>query len=313
MKNTIYKVTMLLLLTLGFQSCENLEEVKDPNFDVAFSQTAKVGEPVTFTVNNSPNFLNFYSGENGSKYKFKDRVKAEGEFFLQFETARHYQNGSSGSDNAWGLLVSTDYTGSGSIEDVKAATWTDISDDFVFATARTYSPTTNSGKVNITELASDKPTYFAIKVLADGKTSEGNRQGTFRFYSFDTSLVLADTGASLVVTNLNAPGFKPVNVQGTHPTSDTQDIWRDRGAFYELSGGQAEYTNEDWLITNPVNLSGSVSPDKGTALKTYTDKLKTFDYTFTKAGTYQIAFVGNNQTIYGQKDNVKEYTITVTD
>jgi hypothetical protein len=313
MKNTIYKVTMLLFLTLGFQSCEDLEEVKDPNFNISFNQTVKVGEPVTFTVNNSPNFLNFFSGEDGSKYKFKDRVKAEGDFFVQFETARHYFDGASKSDNAWNFLVSTDYTGSGTIEDVKAATWTDLTDDFVFATARTYSPATNSGKVNITQFASEKPTYFAIKILAEGKKSEGNRQGVFRFYGFDTSLVLADTGAIIDVTNIDTPGFTPVNVQGTHPTIDTKDIWRDRGAYYEIAGDQAEYTNEDWLITNPVNLSGSVSPDKGTALKTYTGILKTFDYTFTKAGTYQIAFVGNNQTIHGQKGNVKEYTITVTD
>lgn len=303
---------MLLLLSLAFQSCDDIEEVQNPNFNVTFNQTAKVGVPITFTVNNAPNFLNFYSGEDGSKYKFKERVKAEGDFFLEFETARHYFDGSSKSDNAWNLLVSTDYTGSGSIEDVKKATWTDLTSDFVFATARTYNPTTKSGKVNITKFASDKPAYFAIKMLAEGKKSDGNRQGTFRFFGFNTTLVLSETGAIVEVTNINSPGFSPVNVQGTHPTIDTKDIWRDRGAYYEIQADQAEYTNEDWLITNPVNLSGSVDPDKGTALKTYTDILKSFDYTFTKAGTYQIAFVGNNQTIYGQKDNVQEYTITVT-
>lgn len=183
---------MFLLLSLAFQSCDDLDDVKNPNFSVIFSETAKFGVAITFTVNNAPNFLNFYSGEDGSKDKFKERDKAEGEFFLEFETARHYFDGSSKSDNAWNLVISTDYSGSGAVEGVKKATWIDITSDIVFATARTYNPTTKSGKVNITKFASDKPTYFAIKMLTEGKKSVDNRQGTFRYFGFNTTLVLSD-------------------------------------------------------------------------------------------------------------------------
>lgn len=312
MKKTVYIVTMLLLVTVVFLSCEDQQEVDVPDFDIAFNPTAKVGEPVVFTVTGAPNFLNFYSGEFSHEYKNSDRLNADGEFFLSFDTARHYFDGTSKSDEAWSLLMSTDYSGSGSVEDVQAATWTDISDQFTFATNRTYEPT-NSGKVNISEFAGDEPVYLAVRVYAEGKKAEGNRQGVFRLFSFDISLAVADESYSLDITNLHSPGFKPVNVEGSHPTNSTKDIWNNKGSYYELSADQAEYTNDDWLISNPINLAGAVSPDRGFPLKTYSQKLETFEYTYTKAGTYTVAFVGNNQTIYGQKVNIKEYTITVTE
>ena len=95
------------------------------------------------------NYLTFYSGEFGQEYKNRNRVKAEGTYTLSFETARHYQNGTSKTDSPWSLLMSTDYNGSGEVADVQAATWTDISDRFTFSTARTFAKT-HSGTVNIT-------------------------------------------------------------------------------------------------------------------------------------------------------------------
>lgn len=310
MKKTVYILTMLLLVTFVFQSCEDLEAVDTPNFEVSFDSTAKVGEPILFSVSNAPNFLNFYSGEFGHEYKNRDRTKAEGSFSLSFDTSRHYQDGTSRTDGAWQLLFSSDYSGSGTAEDVQAATWTDISDRFVFATDRSYN-LTNSGVVDITDLSTDKPLYFALRVYAEGKTSEGNRQGIFDFYSFDLKLALDET-RTLDIASLQSPGWVAVNVEGTN-SNTSYDNWIDQSTKFRMHGGIAEYTNDDWLITKPVNLSGSVSPDKGIALKTYSEKLETFEYIYTVAGTYTITFVGNNETIYGQKDSVQEFTITVTD
>jgi hypothetical protein len=313
MKKSFFIVTIMLLGTLVFQSCDDQEEVLAPSFEVAFNATAKVGEPVEFAVNNAPDFLSFFSGEFSSEFKNSERATAEGDFFLSFVTTRHYFDGASRSDNAWSFLVSTDYSGSGTIEDVQAATWTDLTDEFVFATARTWSPKTESGAVNITQFAGDLPTYFAVRIYAEGKKSEGNRQGNFHLDDFNITLAVANEDYSIEVANLQTPGFKPVNVEGTHPTIAAKDNWINKGSLFEMNGDQAEYTNDDWLITNPVNLSGSVAPDRGTPLKTYLDKLENFEHTYSEPGTYSIAFVGTNQTIYGKKQEIKEYTITVTE
>lgn len=311
MKKSLYIAVAMAFTALTFQSCEDLEEVKPPGFEVEFNQTAKVGEAVVFNIKDAPNFLSFYSGEFTHEYKKSNRLKAKGEFSLSFETARNFMDGESRSDNAWSLLASTDYNGSGKAADVAAAKWTDITSRATFATNRTYN-LTSSGPIKVSDFAGDAPVYFAIRAKADGKNSEKNRQGNFRVHSFDIELAVENEDYSLPITSFNNPGFKPVNVQGTHPTNSTKDIWVNKTSYYELAADQAEYTNEDWLITNPVNLGGAVAPDRGEPLKTYSAQLKTYEYVYTTPGTYKVAFVGSNQTIDGRKEMVKEYTVTVT-
>lgn len=310
MKKISYILTLLLLAAVVFQSCEDQEAVDAPNFDVTFNKTAKVGDTIVFTIENAPNFLNFYSGDIGHEYKNRERFKAEGTYTLSFGTSRNFQDGASKTDNAWSLLMSTDYTGAATTDAVRAATWKDISDRFTFATARSYD-ITNSGLVDISDLATDKPVYFAVRILAEGKLVDGNRQGIFDLYSFDLKLE-TDDNRILELATISKPGWNPVNVAGTN-TNSSYDNWVNRAPSYRLHGGLAQYTNEDWLISFPVSLSGAVPPDRGTPLKSYSDRLETFEYTYTEPGTYVVTFVGSNETIYGQKENTQEFTITVTE
>jgi hypothetical protein len=280
MKNKIY--TALLLFAIVFQSCENTEEVETPNFTVSYEMVAKAGEPIEFSIGNAPQFLSFFSGE--------------------------YQDGSSRSDGAWRFMYSTDYTGSGAAADVAAATWVNISDRVTFATARTYNKTF-SGIADITDLSTDKPVYMAIRILAEGQKTSGNRQGIFDFFSFDLTLALDETN-SLQIADMDSPGFFPVNVAGENSNASF-DHWVARDNSYRMHGGNAEYTNDDWLITKPLNLSGTVAPDRGEPLKTYSEKLENFTHTYQTPGSYTITFVGRNETIYGSEETVKEYTIVV--
>lgn len=314
MKNINFTAWALLTLSVLLTGCIDYETVYEPNFTAtAVGQEFKAGEPIEFTVDNAPDFLQLYSGEFGSEYRNRDRVKAEGDFFLSFSTSRHFQDGTSQDDGAWSLLVSSDYDGSGIPEAVQAATWTDISDRFEFATARTHDAT-ESGRVNISDLASDTPVYFALRIFAEGKLGEGNRQGTFRMYDFNIDLELTGEDLSLDVASFETPGWSPVNVDGFN-TDERYDNWqkREEDDFYRMLGGLAEYPNDDWLITNPVFLSGAVSPDFGLPLKNYSSKLESFDYTYEEAGTYVLTLVGNNTTINGSTEQVQELTVTVAE
>ena len=78
-----------------------------------------------------------------------------------------------------------------------------------------------------------------------------------------------------------------------------------------MHGGSAEYTNDDWLITKPLNLSGTVAPDRGEPLKTYSEKLEIFSHTYQNPGSYTITFVGRNETIYGSEETIEEFTLLV--
>jgi hypothetical protein len=79
-----------------------------------------------------------------------------------------------------------------------------------------------------------------------------------------------------------------------------------------MNGTSADYTNEDWLITERIDLT-AILPDQGAALKSYSERLNTYSHIYTEAGTYTVTFVGSNTTIYGSKEDVKELTIEVVE
>ncbi|WP_418603594.1 DUF5017 domain-containing protein [Hwangdonia sp.] len=306
---------MLFFVIFGIQSCEDLETVDVPNFEVVFNDNAKVGEPVEFKVNNAPNFLYFYAGDFEHQYKYRDRTNAEGTVTMSFLNSQKWGLG----DNSEGLLTvwySRDYDGSGTPEAVNTATWTEISDRFNISTLYDFT-LQESGVVDITDLADGNPIYFGFKYFCDNTAT---RPSEWYLDDLNIQMDVADAPAPLTVATEKVPGFKPVDVQGVvsgwnankwywDSGKGSDGLWRMRG---QVKVGGQWITNEDWLITNAINLT-KVNPDKGEALKTYSEKLETFEYTYSKAGTYTVTFIGNNETIRGQEEKIQEYTITVTD
>ena len=310
MKKQIYFYITFISLLFIIQGCQDFEEIETPDFNVIIPTQVKVGEPVNFKIENAPNFVKFYAGDLNHKYIYRDRFNAEGTVTMSFLAAQNYQNGTSLSNPGLSILYSTDYNGSSTPTSVTAANWTDISDKFTLPTLRTYN-WTDSGVADITELTSEKkPVHIAFKVKSDGKISDGNRQGEYRMNNFRIQLTLADGGNVLDIANIESTNWQTVNVLGDN--SDTnKDQWLYwTNDFFRMNGTSADYSNEDWLITSSIDLT-KVSPDNGTPLKAYSDKLETFSYTYTKAGIYTITFIGNNTTVYDSKQLIKEYTITV--
>ena len=316
MKKVLYIYMSILLLAITFQSCDDQEEVDAPDFKVQLtSKTVKVGEEVEFEVENAPNFLYFYAGDFGHKYKFKDRTNAEGNVTMSFLNSQKWGLGanSKGTLTVW---YSKDYDGSGAIESVNAANWTEISDRFNISTLYDFN-LQESGNVDITDLADGNNIYFAFKYFCD---NTGERPAEWYLDDLNIKMEVADAPAPLLVANESSPGFKPVDIQGVvsgwnankwYWSGDKGDngLWRMRGQVKE--GGQW-IVNEDWLITNAINLT-KVSPDKGTPLKTYSDQLESFTYTYSSPGTYTVTLVGNNTTIYGSQEKITELTIEVTE
>ena len=309
MKKIIYILSSLFLVIFMFHSCEDLEEVVDPNFEIAFNTTAKVGEPVEFKIENAPDFLYFYSGNFGHKYVHKDRVNADGSVALSFKNAQKWGIGTNATGTL-SLLVSSNYDESGTPEAVSNATWIDISDRVSIATAYSFT-WTETIDIDITNLANGKPIYFAFKFYAEDNIGNGNRQPEWRIDDFKIETTITGAPAPLNVATMDIPGWNTVDVQGVISAWNTAK-WYFTNGYWRFRGQPSDYTNEDWLITKAINLT-KVNPDKGIPLKTYSEKLESFTYTYDKSGTYTITFIGNNETIHGQKDNIKEYTITVTD
>ena len=313
MKKIKYLFAAFLLSALAFQSCEDLEEVETPDFAISYNLKAKVGEPVEFKVENAPNFLYFYAGDFEHQYKYKDRTNAEGTVTMSFLNSQKWGTGTNKEGNLT-VWYSKDYDGSGEATAVNSATWTNISDRFNISKLYDFT-LQESGVVDITDLADGKTIYFGFKYFADDTSG---RPSEWYLDDLNIQMDVADAPAPLKIATESNPGFKTVDVQGVvsgwnankwyfDTGKGTNGLWRMRGQV-KVSGKWI--VNEDWLITKPINLT-KVNPDKGVALKTYSEKLETFSYTYTKPGTYTITLVGNNTTIYGSEETIKEYTIEV--
>lgn len=312
MKKIIYALSSLFAVVLVFLSCEDYEAVDTPDFEISFNTTAKVGEPVEFKVNNAPNFLYFYAGDFQHEYKHRNRTNADGTVTMSFLNSQKWGLGA----NATGTLsvwYSKDYDGSGAAESVNAATWTEITDRFNISTLYDFT-LQESGTVDITDLADGNPIYFAFKYFCDN-TAE--RPAEWYLDGLSIKMDVEGAPAPLTVATESDPGFTPADVQGVVSGWNAnkwywdsgKGLWRMRG---QVKVGGQWIVNEDWLITNAINLT-AVAPDKGEPLKNYSTKLESFTYTYTQAGTYTITLVGNNTTIHGDQQKIKEYTITVNE
>src|SRR5690606_35687267 len=144
MKSIYY---FLLAGTLAMVSCEPAADVVAPNFNVRpAAESFTLEEGATFEFEGTAGLISFYSGELYHDYEFKDgRIIEAGTFTLSFNTSVQYGN----QPDQLSVLVSSDFDGDySSIENVRAATWSVITDRFALATNATY---VESGAVDITE------------------------------------------------------------------------------------------------------------------------------------------------------------------
>ncbi|MCT4646717.1 MAG: DUF5017 domain-containing protein [Carboxylicivirga sp.] len=315
MIKTKYSLLILLFFIAFITGCEDMEEVEQPNYKVTVvSNNIQVGDTVEFKVQDAPDFLLFYSGSFGHEYKHRNRTSAKGTVTMSFDNAQKWGL----KDNAFGTLsvwASTDYSGSGTVEGIEAATWTEITDRFNIdnRVPYTYLPWFKSGEADITDLEMGKPVYLAIKFYAVEHAGTGHRQPEWRIDNFTVKMTVEGAPGPFTVANEIGAGFKQINAQGEKVKLGS-DKWRNEWFPYNggwrLVGGST--SNEDWLITKPLNLT-KVDPDKGVPLKTFSEKLETFTHVYDKPGTYTITFVGNNTTIYDSKEQVQELSIVVLD
>jgi hypothetical protein len=309
------KISYLFLIVFTFLSCEDQETVDTPDFEISFNETAKVGEPIRFDVQNTPNFLNFYAGDFGHQYKYKDRTNAEGIVTMSFLNSQKWGLGPN-KEGALSVFYSKDYEGTSTKEAVQNATWIDITERFNISKLYDFT-LQDSGIVDITDLADGSPIYFGFRYLCD---NVGTRPSEWYLDELFIQMEVPEAPEPLTVATEDKPGFNPVDVEGIVEGwnankwyFDTQKgengLWRMRGQA-KVDGDWI--ANEDWLITHPINLT-KVNPDQGLPLKTYSEKLESFEYTYSKPGNYTITFIGSNETIYGQETVIKEYDITITE
>ena len=313
MKKSKYIFSTLLLFIFIFISCEDLEKVENPDFSIVFKNEVKAGELVDFQVKNSPYFLYFYAGDFGHEYEYRNRTESEevGKATMSFLNSQKWGLGPNreGTLTVW---YSRDYNGKNTPEAVKKATWTEISDRFKISTRYDFT-FQSSGIVNITDLSDGNPIFFGFKYFSDYPKIRG---AEWYFNDLNIEADASYTPFPLpIFGKKNLRELNVVDVQGFSPVYSRLKWFFDTGKMHwrvaGSQGGKDAVETEDWLITDAINLTPKIKPDIGIPLKTYSEKLNSFSYTYNVPGVYTITLIGNNTTIYGDKKVIKEYKINV--
>lgn len=296
-------VYFLLCCFFTCAACQK-DAVDAPLFDVkATSLTVKAGEALKFTFEGDPGLISFYSGEVGFDYAHKEgRVVEAGEIFLSFDTNVQYGS----QANQLSVWASTDFNGKYNIQDVKTATWKDITSRFKLATSTTF---LNSGQVNITDLVADgKPLFIAYKYVMNQPVATLGVGRTWKVQNF--SLKSNTSVGTQVLANQVSAGWLLV-YEG--PKEETRSSVTATVVTMRANAVNTTAYTEDWAISQPVD-PGKVDmgPDRSIPVKGYANsRLEEYSYTYTQPGTYKAVFVAANSNIHDNKQALKELEITV--
>lgn len=314
------KRNILYLLCCGaalLASCQK-DQPNTPTFDVTVPKTTyKVGEAVNFTLNGNPDYITFFSGEQGLNYANIQRTSVKGTSKLQFTSAR--ANGTQA--NSLQLMVSADFAGLGSdsagtVKNIAAASWTDVTSRATLSTGAS----TASGVVDLTDIATaGKPVFLAFKYSG----TAGSIQNKWTISGLTLTNTLPDntvyTIANLstsAITNYGttttiSPGFAGYRVTGGPNWIVTA------GSSLVITGAASVASStanaEAWVLSGKVDLF-HVAPDTGVPIKETSTRLATnlYSYTFKAPGTYTATFVGADTNISGNNQVVKQITLTIT-
>lgn len=326
MKRILFALVSCVLLS----SCEKREIPVDPvHFDVSTNQLSyNVGDTVIFYFSgDSPDIITFYSGEGASDYAYLNEEKyLDGNISLSFQSAKFAGT----NEDCAHLKYSTDFSGIYEEDEIKAATWIDISDRFNIPPIVGTGPTfTSSGIGDITDLFVDReiPVYFGwFYTIKDRTVNSEERRTRFRVQNFDLSIYTPQVLDFFnIVYNFASVDFQVVNSAAydlSPPTGGVPEGERPRFVANTTNSFvfDGPFTNdvyrEAWAITKPL-----YAPDKlnlghavGMGIKAFnTPMLSEHKHVFNSPGTYMVTFVGKNINIYNKTETVRQIEVVINE
>lgn len=304
------KYLFFIAIMLGLCSCkkENRLKLDELDFDVTANTTEiAVNQSVNFRFSGDAELLSFYSGEFLNSYNFKDgrTLDVTGAQTISFTSA--VTGGA--QTNQLSILVSTNFDGNyQSITSVNQANWIDITSRFTLGTTNTF---LSSGEKDISDIyEADRPLYIAYKYNTRSQLDFGDAR-TWMIQDFKIQ-GQTEQGKQLLI-NLKEAGFRIVDENlTTHPARAAISSSRITmlGNEYTDSWSPEGY---HWAISKPMHLNKlDLGPDRAIAIKGSGNPMpEVYTYKFTKAGTYEVKFVGAVQNINKREELVKTITITV--
>jgi Domain of unknown function (DUF5017) len=293
MKYVIY----LMFIGCLFTSCKKIFEKKLDDFNVKLlNSPSKVGDTARFAIEGNPDFITFYSGENGNNYDNRNRTTADS-IIPQISFTSNVQNLSPLHPNSLTLWVATNYS-----EDtfrIVEANWVDITARAVLSKGIS---DTNSGVISLADFKNNESIYVAFKY----NTVAGVNaiQPTWTIKSFNhNNLSFPDSTLHNINTISNA-GWQVADL------SNNSKRWTVSTSQLSLTGDVA-FANghQDWAIVKLF--PKRVNSDLGIPIKQIFEKINSFAYPFTKAGKYKVVFVAKNNNFSNFSETLRSFEITI--
>ena len=294
------------MVSLFLMACVK-EEVDTPTFDIQDKDIViNAGDSLRFNFMGDAHILTFYSGEPGHVYEYRDRTQKELEGTVTLSFATRIMN-SYELPRELDVLVSTDFNGVYTHINVRAATWMDISDRFIFPLAGT-SDVVPSGEVEVSDLfVPGEPFYVAFRYTSIGvpPAPRLNRQWRVELFSLINKHPIGTT----VLANHQTAGWSIVS-QGRVDAGRGGSIQATRLNFF-ANNVNLDVGLEEWGITQEIDLF-KIEPDRGLAIKNISqNSMRSYAHVYEEPGTYKAVFEAANSNIYGHRTIVKEVDVTV--
>lgn len=313
MKNTLYILSALIMI--AFIRCTKLDS-EVPDLKVTTEKTTySVGEEVKFYFEGDANFVSFYPGVGfytnilygqtsttyAYRYIYRERTSVEnGRPVLTFNNRCSNVATKAGSVK---FLCSKDYTGSGKIADVNAATWIDLSNKVIWSVNTSDVTST----IDLSDYKKDGMTYLAFKF--SGEEAAARYGWAISSFSLKNYVPLANGSGDETYTIWTNASYAPYS-QVTQ--NDTLSYWTTGTTLTAKTLPAKSPAIDAWLITG-VKLK-QITPDISMKVKSFGEVVPSFySYQYWVPGEYEATFVSSNSTIYGKNENVQKLKIVVVD
>jgi hypothetical protein len=291
------KIQFIILVIILTTSCKKVFDVKPDDFNVTLLNTpSKVGDTAKFAIDGNPDFITFYSGENGSNYEYRNRTFADSSI-PQINFTSFGQNLSALHPNSLSLLVSSNYNGD--TLNITNSIWTDITSRAILSTGATNTP---SGTISLADFRKFDSVYVAFRYA----TSSGINaiQPSWAIQSFNLNNISFPDSTVHIINTISNSGWQVTDILPTNNRWAVTSTQLSITSAPSLSSG-----NNDWAITK-VFLK-RVNPDKGLPIKQIFEKIDNYSYRFNKVGKYTVVFVGSNKKYENDYEVIKKLEINI--
>lgn len=341
-----YNLITLCVASLFFWSCnDGLDEEAGLNVTVTTNEnvsydgqiiTVKKGTPLEFKLSGDPDFLSFFSGEEGAKYIYKDRSTIDPSqigtstldfsLYLQWGNMNMIEKHIYVSDQFPGLDKNNYENDSILVEQYqKDNLWEEILSQDQYPKIQGDPPVATSYSIDMTKYLGKR---IAIAIYYRG-VDNSSTQPTMLFSQMAFKNVLKN--GQITEYGAGSFGFTPLNMKNKWNLSDQAKMDKDReygtyssapgiwnlasignGTLTMPSSGSKAGLKYSWLVSDLITIN-SCTPDQGTKLKDITQSLSTYTYTYNQVGIYNATFLARNANIDHSSETIQNLVINVVE